>query len=130
MVLMGAGNDMEDFKNRLLEFIERQLGISQREFERKCGLTQGTVPSIKVKGPSVEVLIKISNAYPELNMNWLIAGAGDMFITAPVQTIQGDNNHHNTNGSDGKYIVHLEEEVAALRKEKEELWQMVHKLMA
>lgn len=121
---------MEDFKNRLLMYVESYLEESQREFEEKCGLTHGSISKIKVKGPSVDNLAKISAAHPELNLNWLVSGTGDMIITAPVQTIQGDNNHHNTNGSDGKYIAHLEEEVAALRKEKEELWQMVHKLMA
>ena len=120
---------MEDFKNRLLEFVERQYGVSQREFEKKCGLGQGTISSIKVKGPSVDALLKISHACPELNMNWLIAGAGDMLIQAPVQTIQGNGNHHNTNGSDEKYVTHLETEVEQLRREKDDLWKMVQKLM-
>lgn len=120
---------MEDFKNRLLEYIESQLGVSQREFEKRCGLAQGTIPSIKIKGPSVDVLMKISSAYPDLNLNWLVNGSGDMLITAPVQTIQGNNNHHNTNGSDDKYIAHLEAEITSLRKEKEELWQLVQKLL-
>ena len=73
---------MEDFKNRLKEFIEGYLGISVRAFEDGCGLTNGTVGSIKVKGPSVDVLMKISYAHPELNMNWLIAGRGAMIVSS------------------------------------------------
>ena len=78
---------MEDFKIRLLEFVEHYLGVSQREFERVCGLAQGTINKTGPKGPSIEVLWKISNKYPELNLNWLVAGSGDMLIKPePVKT--------------------------------------------
>ena len=73
---------MEDFKNRLLQFIESSYGMSQRAFEELCGIAQGTIASIKVKGPSVDVLMKISNTCPELNMNWLISGREPMLNTA------------------------------------------------
>lgn len=85
---------MDEFKNRLLQFLE-SLGLSQRAFEESCGITQGTIPSIKVKGPSVDVLMKISNTYPDLNLNWLIAGRGPMLIQdQPAPSPQNDI-HHN-----------------------------------
>lgn len=31
--------------------------------------------------PSVDVLITFASAAPEINMNWLLTGEGDMFIT-------------------------------------------------
>ena len=68
---------MDDFKKRLLRFVESRE-LSQRGFEGTCGLAQGTISSIKVKGPSVDVLTKISNAFPDLDMNWLVSGKGDM----------------------------------------------------
>lgn len=81
---------MDEFKNRLLQFLEF-LGLSQRAFEESCGITQGTIPSIKVKGPSVDVLMKISNTYPDLNLNWLIAGRGPMLTQdQPLPTPQND----------------------------------------
>jgi len=120
---------MEDFKNRLLMYVESYLGASQREFEDECGLTHGSISKIKVKGPSVDNLAKISTTHPELNLNWLVSGTGDMIIKAPVQSINGNGNHHNVNGSDEKYVAHLETEVEALRKEKTELMQMVQKLL-
>ena len=89
---------MEDFKNRLQAFIESLSGVSYREFERKCGLAQGTITSIKVKGPSVEVLMKISSTFPDLDMNWLISGRGEMLLpekrpedAAPIR----NDIHHN-----------------------------------
>lgn len=69
---------MEEFKNRITEFVTSYLRISIRKFEETCGLPYSTIASIKVKGPSAEVLMKISDTYPELNMNWLIGGRGKM----------------------------------------------------
>lgn len=71
---------MEEFKARLLKFSLEHLGLSQSAFEDSCGIAHGTISSIKVKGPSVDVLAKISSAYPELDMNWLVSGRGKMLI--------------------------------------------------
>ena len=68
---------MEAFKSRLLKFVD-SLDMSQRAFEETCKLTQGTISSIKVKGPSVDVLTKISSAFPNLSMDWLVSGQGEM----------------------------------------------------
>ena len=48
--------------------------ISIREFERTCGITNGTVSSIKKQGPTAMMLSKISSAFPELSADWLISG--------------------------------------------------------
>ena len=111
---------MEEFKNRLLEFIELQYGASQREFEKMCDLGQGTISSIKKQGPTTDTLLKISNRCPELNLNWLIAGRGEMLMPSPVSP---------SNPSEARYIAHLEEEIEVIRKEKDELWQLVQKFM-
>lgn len=71
---------MEKFKKRLLEYIEGHLKISIRAFEEMCGLTNGSIGAIKVKGPSVDNLSKISDACPELDLNWLISGHGQMLL--------------------------------------------------
>jgi len=77
---------MEEFKNRLLKFCTEHLCLSQNSFEDKCGIAHGTISSIKVKGPSVDVLAKISSAYPELNLNWLVSGRGEMLVKEDVAT--------------------------------------------
>ena len=91
---------MDDFKKRLLEFIEYQYGFSVRKFEEMCGVTNGTVGSIKIKGPSTEVLYKISDKCPDLNLNWLITGKGNMLLSPSGQTNNGNNCHNfqNNNG--------------------------------
>ena len=69
---------MEDFKKRLLAFIEGHCKLSIRAFEEYCGLTNGTVSSVKKKGPGADIVQKISYSYPELDLNWLFTGIGPM----------------------------------------------------
>lgn len=68
---------METFADRLLMFI-KDLGLSQNEFEKKCNLTHTDIRA-KKQGPTAAYLMKISTAYPNLNMNWLISGAGSIY---------------------------------------------------
>lgn len=101
---------MEDFKKRLLEYIEGHLGLSIRSFEERCGLTHGTIAGIKVKGPSVDNVAKISSAFPDLNLNWLIMGKGSMLIQEqPVASHQNDIHHNQqvviANWSDLKNVL-------------------------
>lgn len=111
---------MEDFKNRLLEYIESQLGVSQREFEKRCGLAQGTITSIKIKGPSVDVLMKISNTCPNLNLNWLVAGRGAMLTTQEaVISSHVQNDIHNNDTVNINYGQLKEAIVEAIREAKE-----------
>lgn len=69
---------MEDFKNRLLAFIEGHCKTSIRAFEEDCGLTNGTVASVRKKGPGADIVQKIFYTHPELNLNWLFSGVGTM----------------------------------------------------
>ena len=73
--------DMEEFKNRLLAFIESHCKMSIRAFEERCGLTNGTVNSVKKKGPGADIVQKIFYTFPELNLNWLFSGIGPMLTT-------------------------------------------------
>lgn len=52
--------------------------MGQTRFEDKCGLGHGTISAIKSSGPSASVITRISSACPELNLNWLFTGAGNM----------------------------------------------------
>lgn len=86
---------MEDFKERLLSFIQAK-GISIRKFEEICGLTNGTIGSIKAQGPTASIVSKISYAFPDLNLNWLFAGRGTMLINdCPSPAPTQNDIHHN-----------------------------------
>ena len=63
----------EGIKSRIVQFAaDRNMSI--REFERKCGLTNGMVSAIGPQGPTASVLSKIARTYPELTTDWLIKG--------------------------------------------------------
>ena len=63
-------------KERLIKFLA-YLGIGQTKFEEKVGLSRGFVNNI---GDSIREknLNKIHTIYPDLNINWLKTGEGEM----------------------------------------------------
>lgn len=67
------------FKDRLIEFL-KHIGIGQTNFESITGLGRASISKIK-DGMSSPNLAKIAKAYPELNINWLITGEGEMLKT-------------------------------------------------
>jgi hypothetical protein len=63
-------------KDRLLDFL-KYIRIGQTAFEEKVGLTRGYISKVK-KGIGPEMMTKVANTYPELNINWLATGEGEM----------------------------------------------------
>lgn len=78
-------------KDRLIEFAEYKE-ISMHAFEVMCGLANGYMKN-KTTKPSTPILEKVHGVFPELSMNWLLFGEGDMLVlpSAGVQTSSADN---------------------------------------
>lgn len=66
----------QTIKERTIEFIKYK-GISVKEFEIRCGLSNGYVANMR-KGYSAEKLKDVLSAYPELNRDWLLYNEGEM----------------------------------------------------
>lgn len=83
-----------NIKGRLLRFIAYK-GLTNKSFEIKCGLGNGFVSKV---GDSIrkEKLDKISNAFPELNIDWIINEKGEMLKNPESLPM----NNAETNGSD------------------------------
>lgn len=75
---MDMENEANPVKKRLKMFIA-SLGISEREFCRRIGVSSAYVESIK-KSVSPKVMQTMSIHYPELNPTWLILGKGEMIL--------------------------------------------------
>lgn len=83
---------MEEAKNsnlvklRIKQFVA-SLGISEREFCRKIGVSSGYIESIK-QSISPKVMQTITMHYPQLNPVWLLLGKGEMAKTEEKETPQ------------------------------------------
>lgn len=76
---------------RFMEFIEYK-GTNKYSFEKKCGLSTGYLNHIK-NNPSPQKIKSISKAYPDLNIDWLLTGEGEM-LNQPCQIgiVESQNN--------------------------------------
>ena len=71
-----------DIVSRLKLFLT-QNGIANSQFADTCEIPRPTLSQLlngRNKKVSDEVLTKIHNAYPALNMMWLMFGDGEMFV--------------------------------------------------
>lgn len=62
-------------KRRILYFIDSLL-ISKREFYSKTGISRGTLESNT--GITEDTMAKFIATFPEVSLDWLILGEGDM----------------------------------------------------
>ena len=108
-------------KQRLLDFIY-YLRITQTEFCNRLGVSSAYVTSIR-KSIAPEKLSAISTQYPELNIEWLLTGKGNMLNSSAGITmtntgnIQGNGNNVNV----VRYGVQQEEEDDVPMSDVEEL---------
>lgn len=72
---------MSEVKNRLIYFISKS-NLSVSDFEKKAGLSNGFVSKTN-NNIRKATLRSISSAFPELNIDWLIKGEGDMILPIP-----------------------------------------------
>ena len=81
---------MDTKKERLEHFIAA-MGYSVREFERAIGVSNGTVRHI-TDALSANLKERISANFPQLNMNWLLTGEGEMLRSSKAAPSQPDVN--------------------------------------
>lgn len=81
---------MESTINQRIKTFIKYKGLSVREFERLCNLSNGYVSGIKYS-ILPEKMSNISLQFPDLNTGWLMTGEGEMLkgqeqgISAPVK---------------------------------------------
>ena len=76
-------------KNRLFTFIESK-NITPTEFANKIGVSPAAISSIKTgrTQPTLPLVEKIKQHYPDVNISWLIFGEGDLKIENNTETIK------------------------------------------
>lgn len=73
--------NISPIKQRILHFAGT-LGISKRDFYAKIGVSRGTLES--KTGITEDVITKFFATYPEVNIEWLMLGVGEMLKTKRI----------------------------------------------
>lgn len=68
-------------KQRLVQFI-KFMHITQKEFESRCGMSNGYIANIR-KGIGNDYILSIAQQFPNLNRDWLLYGEGTMLKQQP-----------------------------------------------
>lgn len=110
-------------KERVILFIEHS-GLNKAEFERIVGLSNDAVNKMS-DNTRKSTLDKVSNKFPDLNINWLRTGEGEMLKTSSIN-IKGDANIANSGSISGRInsncdIEALYKKIQELEKENSEL---------
>lgn len=76
-------------KDRILQIMERE-GVSNAEFAEKIGISTSSLSHIfnGRNKPSLEVVMRIHKAYPEINLYWLLYGEGEMEEALPRKCLR------------------------------------------
>lgn len=89
---------MEDSKKspiieRLVKFMEMS-GLTSSQFADKAGIPRPSLSQMlhgRNKSLNNQVLAKLNDAFPELNIVWLLFGQGDMYTRQNIETSERQN---------------------------------------
>lgn len=73
----------ETIKDRAVKLL-RELDMSQPAFQEACGLGGGFISRISLMTRKAN-FDKIKKAFPQVNINWLLTGNGEMFCDEPSE---------------------------------------------
>lgn len=102
-------------------------------FERRASLSNGYFNQVK-KEPSPSKLSNIEEAFPDLDLVWLLTGEGSMLKnnTGATQTDNNSINPTNTQAMDASialdYIATLKEQLATMREQLKEKDALIRQL--
>jgi hypothetical protein len=108
--------------SRLKKYIDFK-GISVAGFERSIGMSNASFGKSLKKGGTIgaDKLDIILNIYPDLNVNWLISGRGNMLLM-PDQVNESPPNY-------GRIIYESQEKIIQTQQETIEIQQRYIKLL-
>lgn len=113
-----------DVKSRIIKFLKYK-NISASQFSQQIGASRNYVSSMS-KSVQPDKLHSISIQFPELNIEWLLIGKGEMLHNnLPDQLTT--NNDHNQNSIDmntDKLIAVIESQNVMIRQKDEEIRQL------
>jgi len=109
---------IKNTRGRLLYFIENQLNISVLEFEKKINAPRGSINRFVNSDTNMgyDKIEKISNCYPELNMDWLISGEGEMLENRSNIVSEPEATYHKSSDNVVVDLLHSIKEALSINK--------------
>lgn len=114
-------------KERIQVLIEA-LGISGREFCKSIGQSNSWNRTIG-KNIGTDIVVKILSTYPQVNINWLILGEGDIFIENQPSELRDEPNRLYFNKNYETICEELRLDNKDLRAENKQLRESLLELM-
>lgn len=110
-----------DLKIRVSESA-KYFSMSVREFEKKCNINRGTLGNVKPNHSiSSDILAKIIDNAPQINIVWLITGKGKMILNSSEieqNTVEEEKIEYGKKDIVAEYLI---KRINDLEKEIEEL---------
>ena len=72
-----------------LEIYIRSKGLGNYQFEMKVGLSQGYIKRVR-NCLHPEKIKRIANVFPDLNIEWMIIGRGEMIVNTPNKLYENE----------------------------------------
>ena len=118
-------------KERLIKYLKNRK-VGQNKFERMAGISNGYISHLKTS-PSIDILMKILDAAPDLNEAWLLTGEGEMLLSQKESTsimdnstsVAGNSNQVNATSTLDKAL----DEIAAQRRLVEKAQEQIDRLI-
>ena len=68
--------------NKRLKQLIDYYGISTRQFEQKINVSNGVIAKVLAQNTTLrsDVLSKIADNFPDINIGWILTGKGEMFL--------------------------------------------------
>lgn len=114
-------------KERIQALIEA-LGISGREFCKSIGQSNSWNRTIG-KNIGTDIVVKILSTYPQVNINWLVFGEGDIFVNTEANTPKDSSPKLYFNKNIENLLEELRLDNKDLREENKKLRESLLELM-
>ena len=79
--------------NKRLKQLIDYYRISTRQFEQKISVSNGVIAKVLVQNTTLrsDVLSKIADNFPDINIGWILTGKGEMFLQKCGNTPEEDS---------------------------------------
>ena len=73
---------MTTINERILA-VRKAKSLSQADFSIATGIPRSTISEVENKKtkPSTDIIVGIANIFPDININWVLTGKGEMYKT-------------------------------------------------